>query len=172
MIQQSLDTAQQLHPDLWAIQHLLSDDELKEILDRVVHETQWGKVDLQEHFNRKHIVWQSDGLCDWLFCKLAELDFSRFGLLLRNVTIWKDTAGYTIENHVDNNRVVAAMQIYLSDSYTGLGTWFADTIEIPFVQNTGYLMHNRNQLEHGMKNTVPPGYSRISFYALFDKTND
>jgi hypothetical protein len=61
------------------------------------------------------------------------------------------------------------MQIYLSDSYPELGTWFANTSEIPFVQNTGYLMHNRNQLEHGMKNQVPQGYSRISFYALFDE---
>jgi len=169
MNQYSLDTAQQLHSDLWLIQNLLIDDELKEILDRVLHETQWEEVDLQKHRNRKHVIWQTDGLCDWLFCKLAELDFSRFGLLLRNVTIWKDTVGYTIGEHIDNNRVVAGMQIYLSDSYPDLGTWFANTIEVPFVQNTGYLMHNRNQLEHGMKNWVPQGYSRISFYALFDE---
>ena len=172
MNQYSLDSAQQLHPDLWAIQNLLSNDELKELLTRVSRETLWEKVLWQEQFNREHVIWQTDGLCDWLFCKLTELDFSKFGLSLRNVTIWRDAAGYTIKNHADNSRVVAAMQIYLSDSCPGLGTWFADTIEIPFVQNTGYIMHNRNQLEHGMKNQVPHGYSRISFYALFDKTND
>jgi hypothetical protein len=85
------------------------------------------------------------------------------------VTIWKDTTGYIIGNHIDNNRVVSAMQIYLSDSCPDIGTWFLDTIEIPFVQNTGYLMHNRNQIKHGMKSQVPLGYSRISFYALFDE---
>ena len=83
--------------------------------------------------------------------------------------IWRDHEGYTISNHVDNERVVAAMQIYLSPTLTTLGTWFLDDIEIPFVQNTGYLMHNRNAMVHGMKNTVPSGYTRISLYALFDQ---
>jgi len=169
MNQSSLDNAHQLHSDLWSIQNLLSDNEIKEILNGVSQETLWGEVDLQQHLNRKQCIWQTEGLCDWIFCKLAELDFSRFDLLLRNVTIWRDTAGYTIKNHTDNNRVVAAMQIYISDSCPELGTWFTNTIEIPFVQNTGYLMHNRNQLEHGMKNLVPLGYSRISFYVLFDE---
>jgi hypothetical protein len=169
MNQQALDTAQLLYPDLWSIQNLLSNDELGEILNRISHETLWEFVDLQEHTSRKMVAWQTDGLCDWVFCKLSELDFSRFGLLLRTVTIWKDSDGYFIKDHNDNSRVVAAMQIYLSDSCSGLGTWFADDIEIPFVQNTGYLMHNRNKLKHGMKNPVTGGYTRLSFYALFDE---
>jgi hypothetical protein len=169
MNQQALDNAQQLLPDLWSIQNLLSSDELKEILDWIGRETLWESVHFQENFNRKMVAWQIDGLCDLLFCKLAELDFSRFNLSLRTVTVWKDSSGYFIKNHVDNDRVIAAMQFYLSDSQPGLGTWFADTIEIPFVQNTGYLMHNRNKLQHGMKNPVTGTYSRISFYALFDE---
>jgi len=169
MNQQALDTAQHLHPDLWRIQNLLSNDELREILNRISHETLWEPVDLQEHANRRMLTWQTDGLCDWLFCKLAELNFSRFGLLLRTVTIWKDYDGYFIKDHYDNNKIVAAMQIYLSDSFPGLGTWFANDLEIPMVQNTGYLMHNRNKLKHGMKNPVASGYTRLSFYALFDE---
>ncbi len=168
MNQQALDNARQLLPDLWSIQNLLSNDELEEILNRVNNETSWEPVNLQENLNRKMLAWHTDGLCDLLFCKLGELDFSRFGLELRTVTVWRDLDGYFIKNHVDNDRVVAALQFYLSASQPGIGTWFADTIEIPFVQNTGYLMHNRNKLEHGMKNPVTGGYSRISFYALFD----
>ena len=42
MNQQSLDNAYQLHPDLWSIQNLLSDDEIKEILNLVSQETRWG----------------------------------------------------------------------------------------------------------------------------------
>ena len=169
MNQCSLDTAQQLCSDVWLIQNLLSNHEITEMLDRISHEDHWQKVDMQEHLDRKQVVWQADGLCDWLFCKLAELDFSKFNLLLRTVTIWKDSPGYIITNHFDNDRVVAAMQLYLSHSYPNIGTWFSNSIEIPFVQNTGYLMHNRNHIEHGMKSQVPLGYSRISFYALFDE---
>lgn len=85
------------------------------------------------------------------------------------MTVWKDSAGYTISNHADNDRVAAAMQIYLSPTYFELGTWFNDTEEIPFIQNTGYLMHNRNKPIHGMKNAVPVGYTRFSLYVLFDE---
>jgi hypothetical protein len=59
------------------------------------------------------------------------------------------------------------MQIYLSNGPKELGTWFED-IEIPFVQNTGYIMTNRNKLKHGMKVPVPSGFTRYSLYALFD----
>ena len=82
--------------------------------------------------------------------------------------IWKDQAGYKIDNHFDNDQVTAAMQIYLSEDRADLGTWFENSVEIAFKQNTGYIMHNRNRLIHGMKKPVPDSYSRLSVYALFD----
>lgn len=169
MNQSALDFAIQLHPDLWQIKDLLSQDELNELLYRISVEEQWHKLDLQQDFNRETVSWQTDGLLDWLWIGLNDLDFSKFGLIFRTVMIWRDHEGYIISNHVDNERVVAAMQIYLSPTLTTLGTWFLDDIEIPFVQNTGYLMHNRNTMVHGMKNTVPSGYTRLSLYALFDQ---
>jgi hypothetical protein len=169
MNQQAIDNARILLPDLWAIEHLLTPEEFVILTDLLEKENTWNKVDLQEHLSREECAWQIDGLCDWLWEKLSNLDFSRFGLQFRTVTVWRDMPGYCIRNHVDNDRVVAAMQIYLSESKPGLGTWFNDTVEIPFITNTGYLMHNRNHLIHGMKNSVPNGYVRKSLYAWFDQ---
>lgn len=168
MNQSSLDNAIRLTDDLWSIQSLFSSQEIDECLYRISVEPDWEKVDLQNDKNREQIVWKTDGVCDWLFSKLDVLDFSKFDLSFRTVMVWRDSSGYTISNHFDNDRVRAAMQIYLSTSRPELGTWFMDSIEIPFVQNTGYLMHNRNQLQHGMKKSVPSDYARISLYALFD----
>ena len=168
MNQKVLDTATQLRPDLWSIEEILFEDELNYLLSAIENETDWIKIEEQRNLNRKQVAWKPDGICDWLWCKLSELDFSRFGLKFRTAMIWKDQAGYKIDNHFDNDQVTAAMQIYLSEDRADLGTWFENSVEIAFKQNTGYIMHNRNRLIHGMKKPVPDSYSRLSVYALFD----
>jgi hypothetical protein len=168
MNQHSIDCASQLNPDLWSICNLFTHDELSFLLHKISQHVDWKDVDLQTHLNRQQVAWQDEGILDWLWSGLSCLDFSRFGVKFRTVMIWRDLAGYMITNHADNDQVHAAMQIYLSDTHRDLGTWFDPDIEIPFVQNTGYFMHNRHKIIHGMKNSVPLGYNRISFYALFD----
>lgn len=168
MRQQSLAAATQIRSDLWSIKEILFEDELNYLLSALKNETEWTKIDKQDTLNREQVVWKPDGICDWLWCKLSKLDFSRFGLKFHNVMIWKDQTGYKINNHFDNDRVKAAMQIYLSEDCADLGTWFENSVEIAFKQNTGYLMDNRNKLIHGMKKPVPDNYSRLSFYALFE----
>jgi hypothetical protein len=98
---------------------------------------------------------------------LNDLDFSKFGLKFKYVTIWKDSAGYMIPSHKDNDRVKGSMQIYLNDIPQNLGTWFED-IEIPFIKNTGYIMKNTHKPEHGMKAMVPADLVRYSLYVWFD----
>lgn len=169
MNQQALDIATQLRSDLWYIKELLSEDELHYLLSAIKKETDWIKVDGQQTLNREQVPWKPDGICDWLWCKLSELDFSRLGLKFRTAMIWKDQPGYKIDNHFDNDRVKASMQIYLSEDCADLGTWFENSLEVAFKQNTGYIMDNRNRLIHGMKKSVPDSYSRLSFYALFDR---
>lgn len=168
MNQNSLDEAVCVTSDLWQIKDLLSTDELSYLTAEIISTDTWIAQELQTNMPRQTIPWIDDGIVDWLWCKLSELDFSRFNIKLRNISIWKDSYGYKISPHIDNSRVVAAMQIYLSENYNGLGTWFADDLEIPFVKNTGYLMHNRNFPVHFMKNSVPKDYFRLSFYARFD----
>jgi hypothetical protein len=169
MNQQALDSAVQIKSDLWAVNNLLCNDELNHLLLAIKKQTDWSKIDEQKNLNRQHVPWETDGICDWLWCKLSALDFSRFELKFTTVMIWKDQAGYCIDNHADNDRVQGAMQIYLSEDHVDLGTWFEDSVEIEFKQNTGYIMHNKNKLLHGMKKAVPENYERLSFYALFDQ---
>lgn len=169
MNQLAIDNAYQLAPDLWAIKDIFSVEEFDNVRRRIQEEKIWTPVDLQEQFSRESCAWTEGGLCDWLWTEISQLDFANFGLKFRTVTIWKDHSGYFISNHSDNDRVTAAMQIYISEHRPGLGTWFNNTVEIPLIPNTGYLMHNRNFLTHGMKHPVPSQYVRVSMYAWFDQ---
>ena len=169
MNQQAIDNARLIAQDLWAIDQLFTHQEFLILQNLLKKENCWTKVDLQSRLPRQECCWATDGVCDWLWTSFSALDFSKFELKFRTVTVWRDMPGYRIGNHVDNDRVVAAMQIYISEPRSGLGTWFNDTIEVPFVPNTGYLMHNRNRPVHGMKIPVPEDYVRESLYAWFDQ---
>jgi hypothetical protein len=167
MIQQALDNATLVKSDLWSINNIFTDIELSDLLDKIELEKNWQTVDLQENLPRRSLQWVDNGLLDHVWTMINQLNFSSFGLKFRNVDIWKDVAPYCIKDHVDNDRVVAAMQIYLNSGPENLGTWFQDSY-IPFVANTGYIMNNKNKLVHGMKTAVPDNFVRYSLYALFD----
>lgn len=167
MNQSALDNAVLLKPDLYQVTGIFQSNELSYILQELEHVTEWEKVRLQENRPRDSVQWINDGLLDQVWCMMNQLNYSRFGLKFTHVTLWKDQHPYYIGTHVDNDQVKAAMQIYLNPGPIELGTWFED-VEIPFVQNTGYIMNNRNKLKHGMKVGVPEGFIRYSMYALFD----
>jgi hypothetical protein len=167
MNQSALNNAVLLKPDLYQITDIFQADELSHVLQELEHVTEWEKVKLQENRPRYSVKWIDNGLLDQVWCMLNDLDYSRLGLKFTHVTLWKDQHPYCIGSHVDNDQVRAAMQIYLNSGSIELGTWFED-IEIPFVQNTGYIMNNRSRPQHGMKSSVPAGFVRYSMYALFD----
>ena len=167
MNQSALNNAVLLKPDLYQITDIFQPDELSHVLQELEHVTEWEKIKLQENQPRYSVKWIDNGLLDQVWCMLNNLDYLRFGLKFTHVTLWKDQHPYYIGPHIDNDRVSAAMQIYLNTGPIELGTWFEE-IEIPFVQNTGYIMDNRNKLKHGMKLPVPAGFTRYSLYALFD----
>lgn len=167
MNQQSLDNAIILKPDLYHIKNIFSSDEIFDISERLDRETEWNQLSLQEIQSRQTLAWKDHGLLDHVWCLINNLDFSAFGLKFTHVSIWKDQHPYCITKHIDNDQVKAAMQIYLSSGPEYIGTWF-DDVEIPFVTNTGYIMNNKNKLEHQMKHPVPRNLIRYSLYALFD----
>jgi hypothetical protein len=167
MLQQSIDNALPIKPNIWAIKNVFDPAMLEHILNRVELETGWDKVEKQENLPRECLPWKSEGLLDDIWGMINELNFVKYGFRFRTVTIWKDSAGYMISPHVDNNRVVGSMQIYLNNAPRDLGTWFEDT-EVPFVKNTGYIMNNKNKPLHGMKCPVPNNVTRYSLYAWFD----
>jgi hypothetical protein len=167
MNQHALDSATLLKSDLYHIKNIFSESELDYMLTSLPTQTKWQILDLQETQPRRTLQWETDGLVDYTWCLISNLDFSKFGLKFTNVSIWQDQHPYCIRNHVDNDQVKAAMQIYLSTGLLDTGTWFGTT-EIPFELNTGYIMNNRNKMQHGMKYPVPLGHNRYSLYALFD----
>ena len=165
--QESIDSAHLVKNDLWMIRNFFDPAVIEDILNRIVNETNWHKQELQEHSPRDMLGWEPDGLIDDIWCILDDLDFSKFGLKFKHVTVWKDSPGYTIAEHEDNDRVKGAMQIYLNDIPQNLGTWFEE-IEIPFIKNTGYIMKNTIKPKHGMKTIVPDHIIRYSLYVWFE----
>ena len=167
MNQFALDSAILLKPELYHIKNIFSESELEYVLTSLPTQINWQTIDLQETQPRRALQWETDGLVDYIWGLINCLDFSNFGLKFTHVSIWRDQHPYCIHNHVDNDRVKAAMQIYLSTGMSNTGTWFGTT-EIPFELNTGYIMNNRNKLPHKMKHPVPLNQTRYSVYALFD----
>ena len=165
--QQAIDDALLIDTDLWTVKNLFDDEILEEIVLRLDNEKSWTAVEMQEHLNRKCLPWNKDEIVADIWSMINTLDFSKFGFNLQSLTVWKDSEGYTIGDHSDNERVVGAMQIYLNTVPKELGTWFGKN-EIPFVKNTGYIMNNKNKPRHGMKTMVPPNITRYSLYVYFD----
>jgi hypothetical protein len=168
MNQSAIDNAVMLTPDLHRIENLFKFDTLDVLLKKLDAETNWQLQELQENMPRRTLPWQTNGVLDEVWCMLNELDFSRFGFKFTNVSIWKDLPNYCIPKHVDNTCVQASMQIYLNSLPRELGTWF-ENIEIPYIQNSGYIMNNCHQPLHGMKYSVPANSVRYSLYARFNR---
>jgi len=84
--------------------------------------------------------------------------------------VWWDTCDYFIPWHCDNDQIRASMQLYVTDvQHDYLGTSFAYNdntpfLTLPYIQNSGYLFKNTNQIRHGMITRVPDKFDRISLY--------
>jgi len=165
--QESIDSAYPIRKDLWMVKNFFDPELLQDILNQIEIQTEWQIQEMQEHLPRRTLHQTPDGLIDNIWSMLNNVDFSELGLKFKHVTIWKDSAGYIIPEHEDNDQVKAAMQIYLNDIPQNLGTWFEE-IEVPFIKNTGYIMKNTNKLRHGMRRVVPEHTTRYSLYAWFD----
>lgn len=165
--QEAIDNAVEITPYLFHIHNFFNQTTLDQIVDNISKQTNWKPQELQTELPRLSLDWKTDDILDHLWSALSELDYSKFGLEFKTVMIWKDSAGYCIKDHVDNDNVKAAILLYLVPGPTNIGTWFGD-IEIPFKANTGFLMLNKTKPVHGMRVPVPENFTRYSMYALFD----
>jgi hypothetical protein len=166
MTQSAIDNAVELSTDLWQVVDFFPTEMLAKIMSTVEQETQWDLQEMQEHMPRRVLPWKTNGILDDIYGYLDSLDYSKFGIKFANVRIWKDLPGYCISPHIDNPGVQASLQLYLNPGPKEIGTWF-DDVEIPYVQNSGYIMNNRLKLSHGMQHPVPENFTRYSLYALF-----
>lgn len=160
--------------NLYQVDNFFTQELISKLLIYVDSSTQWNSVELQEHLNRASITWDADTVFEetyMVFEQLTDDLNSLFGseYNLSGLQVWKDSPGYNIKMHVDNNRVGYSAQIYLTGGIDQLGTHFiADsTVEIPYAVNTGYITSVANQIPHGMIKPVPDQHTRYSVYAIW-----
>ena len=85
----------------------------------------------------------------------------KLGFLLyqNSPQLWQDPPGYLNEPHCDfSPNLVVNIQVYLGHSVTdNIGTCCFDDgtwQQVPYRCNTGYMMFNPTQVQHGMQNPV------------------
>lgn len=156
-----------LHPDIDAKLHnfvLSADDSL------------WSKVPLQETLPRRSINWAFDTIIEELHIIAENLTncinttFDTTDIKFQGLQLWKDCSGYTLTPHRDNPVIDVSMQIYLFDCGEKYGTTFEvndSELAVPFVHNTGYLLHKKSyeeRLLHWTTTSLPAGIERYSLY--------
>jgi len=85
---------------------------------------------------------------------------------------WLDLPGFDMEKHLDNKKVFAAMQIYLTENTRPMPTVFYNSddsirFEPEYCVNSGYLMFNNENQWHAMPYTVPDNEYRLTSYTWF-----
>jgi hypothetical protein len=146
------------------VENFLPDD----LVDQLVEFSQrsdvpWELQELQEHLPRKKISWLIDSPIETVHNYFKSLPlFSHLDFM--GVTLWSDDVNFYMSDHVDNNRVKVAIQIYLDNS-SSPGTQFGDRL-IKYGRNRGYIMYNNPTMLHKVPKQIPHG-GRLSIYALY-----
>ena len=85
-----------------------------------------------------------------------------------SVDLWIDDIGFSLEPHVDDERIKLHLQIYLSDNSVGTSLYDQGKHKIHtfnFKQNTGYALLNNEYSIHGVEKVTQSG--RTSIYARY-----
>ena len=85
-----------------------------------------------------------------------------------SVDLWIDDIGFSLEPHVDDERIRLHLQIYLSDNSVGTSLYDQSKHKIRtfnFKQNTGYALLNNAHSIHGVEKVTQSG--RTSIYARY-----
>jgi hypothetical protein len=87
--------------------------------------------------------------------------------------LWQDSPGYLNVPHCDfSPNLTLNLQVYLSDSVdANIGTWCVENGAwhgVPYQCNTGYILFNPTQIEHGMR--YPVTDQRRSLYQSYRAT--
>lgn len=166
---------------LWIINNVLSDDILKKLKEYInsVDKSKWETVAGQESLPRGKISWDSDTVIEELheiYSALTDTINQAYPAPYKHfwgISLWKDTAGYSIDWHTDNPDIDLAIQIYLYGDGT-LGTTFlinSQEFNVPGDHNSGYVAYHSDQPKplHRSQRTVPVGQVRYSLYAVWSR---
>lgn len=129
----------------------------------------------QEQYNRRRL--QDNALLiqisNCIRGKLSAIqDITKMQIVDCSTGFWLDGPGFSMDNHIDNSDVFAAMQIYLTDNCNLPGTKFTDEFgqnrcSFVYKKNTGYLMINNINQYHEVLGTVPDNHYRLTSYTWF-----
>lgn len=163
-------------PDLYLLDDFLYRPLLDKLVDYVTNnDLEWAVEEYQKSKNRQKIHWMSDTVIEETHIVLDSLTdllnatFNRTDQFL-GLTIWKDSAGYTIAPHCDRKIIDMAMQIYLSESDVDLATKFeyrGKLLGPKYRKNSGYLQDNSIGVNHFLHTPVPEAHIRYSLYAVW-----
>jgi hypothetical protein len=179
----SLESSKTICPGLLYVLDLLDSELLAKLQTYIFDENiVWGIQEHHDgdgyHYDRKKINWISDSVIEETHMVLEGLTdyinqcFSRQNKFL-GLSIWKDEHSYQVPLHIDNPVIDVSVQIYLNDNNMDLGTRFQlDTVfKIPYKTNHGYLMDNRQHIQHFYDGKSPEDYHRYSLYAIWADAN-
>ncbi len=164
-------------PGLWTIDKMFESKDFTEIVNEVLLvPDNLYTASVANPTTRFELTWTKDGILENLwetFKHTGSLISSVIGQPVKfgQIRVWKDTEGFRIPFHEDDQGSVAHIQIYLSGASEDIGTtWYTSTgrKSLPFVPNTGYLTVCKYRLPHGMLEPVT-GKTRYSLYATFAK---
>ena len=112
----------------------------------------WQSEEMQESMPRKKISWLIDSPIEEAHNYFKSLPMFEH-LKFTGVSLWKDDIDFYMDEHVDNDKVKVAVQIYL-DNRKSPGTQFGDRI-IRYGRNKGYIMYNNLNMWHSVPKQIP-----------------
>lgn len=169
---------------LWAVNNLLTDDQVADLLTTDWMSLPWEKSPQQRHWQRRAILWNdstAQRLSAYISSQLDTIN-QAIGTEFTQAAgqFWVDQPGFTVPMHTDGH-LANSLQMYWIAPTEEYGTGFyhyknQDSLLYQFEShcNTGYLMLNHPNADgsqplqwHGMFNPVPEGHIRVSSYWQF-----
>lgn len=123
----------------------------------------WQTQEMQENLPRRKISWLIDSPIEQTHNYFASLPMFAH-LHFMGLSLWLDDIDFWMDQHLDNDSVKIAVQIYL-DNRNSPGTQFGDRL-IKYGRNRGYIMYNNSNMLHEVPKQVPHE-GRLSVYALY-----
>lgn len=162
-------------PYLYLLNDFFDRTMLDKILNYLKAYDKWGPSE-PYYEGRQILNWEFDTVVEEIHISMESLTSEVNTLFNTNhskflgLNIWKDEYPFIIPKHTDNPIIGTSIQIYLNDCEENLATKFFyenETLNIPYISNSGYAMNNDFRIFHSMDSKIPLGFERYSLYAIW-----
>lgn len=183
-IQKSLAQAEPVIDSFRTLSSVLPDETCNKLQKYIVNDAQWQEMESDFYKKgRRKIPWHFDTVIEELHTAFESVTPAINKLFPKQqrhnfigISLWEDTEGHDHDWHTDNELLSCALQLYLFDCPSELGTTFEvdnNQIALPFMHNTGYIIDHtvRPMLVHKTTGTVPAEIKRYSLYVSWSFTD-